>query len=211
MRKIAFAVAAVVVAAATPARAYDLAFDATGFAGAHFFSESNKLGRHSGSPPDTAFDHTGMVGFRVGFLVHERLSLEAELAIIPTTTEATHDSVLAFGWRAHALINILTGRVRPFVLVGGGGLTSSPANPSVTRQDTRGELHAGLGIKWDIRCSWGLRLDGRVQFGPATEGIYFTEDWEVTLGLYGRFGKPIVEKCRTPTPPTPPPPPQPLP
>ena len=123
--------------------------------------------------------------------------------------------MLAFGWRAHVLVHILTGRVRPFVLVGGGGLTSSPSDPPLLPgdnrqyQDTRGELHGGVGLKVDIRCNWGVRVDARVQFEQATQGIYFTEDWEVNGGLYGVFGKPIVAKCATPVPPTPPPPPQP--
>jgi hypothetical protein len=210
MRTLQLLVVAVVLAVAAPARAYDLSIEASGYAGVHIFSDTNKLGRHSGAVGNE-LNHSGLIGFRVGFLVHPRLALEAELAIIPTSTQPTGDSVLAFGWRAHALVHLMTGRVRPFVLVGGGGFTSSSSNPSVSFQDTRGEIHGGVGLKWDIRCSWGVRLDGRVQFGPATQGIYFTEDWELALALYGRFGKSIVESCKTPAPPTPPPPPQPSP
>jgi hypothetical protein len=139
------------------------------------------------------------------------LSIETELALMPTTTPLNNATVLAFGWRLHGLVHILTGRWRPFVLVGGGGLTSSPSDPTVQYQDTRGELHAGVGLKADIRCNWGLRADARIQFEQATKGVYFTEDWELTLGLYGVFGKPIVARCATPVPPTPPPPPQPAP
>jgi OOP family OmpA-OmpF porin len=55
-------------------------------------------------------------------------------------------------------------------------------------QDTRGELHVGAGLAVDIGCQWGLRADGRLQFGGATVGGIAT-DGEVMLSLYGVFGK----------------------
>ena len=211
-------VAATAIAAAAPAHAFDLTLDTSGFAGGHLFSDTNKLGRHHDAPDDNALKNTGVIGFRLGFIIlHERLSLETELALMPTTTPLNNSSVLVFNWRAHALVHILTGRFRPFVLVGGGGLTSSPSDPPIQPgdnhqyQDTRGEIHGGVGLKADIRCNWGLRADARIIFQQATRGIYFTEDWEFTAGLYGVFGKPIQARCATPKPPTPPPPPQPTP
>jgi hypothetical protein len=209
------AVAGAVLTVATPAaHAYDLTFEVDGFAGGHFFSESNKLARHAGTARDFSLQHSGQVGFRVGFGIIERLFIETELAIIPTINQPPGDSVLAFGWRAHGLVHILTGRVRPFVLAGGGGFSASPSNPKNSVQDTRGEIHGGVGVKVDIRCNWGLRFDARVQFGPATRGVYFTEDWDLTLGIYGLFGKPVQNKCIAAAPmlpPGPPPPPQPSP
>jgi hypothetical protein len=210
----ALAIAGVILASAAPAHAYDLAFEVDGFAGGHFFSDSNKLGRHAGTERDFKLQHSGMVGFRVGFGVIPRLTIEAELGIIPTVNQPPGDSVLAFGWRLHGLVHILTGRVRPFVLVGGGGFTASGSNPNHTVEGTRGEIHGGVGVKFDIRCNFGVRVDGRVQFGPATSGIYFTEDWEVTAALYGLFGKPVRDRCaalRPPIPLAPPPPPTPSP
>jgi hypothetical protein len=101
-----------------------------------------------------------------------------------------------FGWRGHVLVHILTGRFRPFVLAGGGGITMSSADPTLVRQDTRGELHAGVGLKVDVRCHWGLRVDGRVQFEQAHAGVYFTEDWEIFAGIYASFGRDFTSTCR---------------
>jgi len=185
---------ALVLGFAQAARAYDMPIEVGAFGGGHVFSSTSHLGLAPDSPH--ALANTGTFGFRVGFQLLRRLTLESELSLSPTEAAGSGDSVLAIGWRGHALVHILTGRVRPFVLVGGGGLTSSSSNASVVRQDTRGELHAGVGLKVDIRCNWGLRVDGRIQFEQATgNGTYFTEDYEVIAGVYGLFGHSIREKC----------------
>jgi OOP family OmpA-OmpF porin len=124
--------------------------------------------------------------------------IETELALMPTSTAddpavsptmgSSSAQVFGFGYRVHALVNILTGRVRPFILFGGGGLTSSTSDPDIVRQDTTGSLDVGGGLKVDIRSNWGLRLDGRALFVPGGAGQSLVADGEVLLGLYGRFG-----------------------
>jgi hypothetical protein len=184
---------AMVLLGTATARARDVPVEVGAFAGGHVFSTTSHLGFVAANPHQLA--DTGAFGFRFALEVIPRLALESELALAPTQAQVSGDGVLAFGWRGHAVVHILTGRVRPFVLVGGGGITTSSANPTTVREDTRGELHAGIGLKIDIRCNWGLRVDGRLQFEQATSGTYFTEDWEFFGGLYGRFGKSIAEKC----------------
>jgi hypothetical protein len=187
------AIIAMVLLGASTARAYDVPVEVSAFAGGHFFSSTTHLGYLPDSPHQ--LDHTGAFGFRFALDVLPRLALESELMLAPTQASGTGDGVLAFGWRGHALVHILTGRWRPFVLVGGGGITASSSNPATIREDTRGELHLGVGLKFDVRCNWGVRVDTRLQFEQSTTGVYFTEDWEVFAGLYGRFGKSIAEKC----------------
>jgi hypothetical protein len=186
------AIIAMVLLGASAARA-DVPVEVGAFAGGHFFSPSTHLGYKADNPH--FLDDTGTFGFRFALEVLPRLSLESELALAPTQASHAGDGVLTFGWRGHALVHVLTGRFRPFVLVGGGGISASSANPNLVREDTRGEIHAGLGLKVDIRCNWGVRVEGRVQFEQATAGIYFTEDWDVFAGVYGRFGKAVAEKC----------------
>jgi hypothetical protein len=194
----AIVVIAMLFAAGAPraARAYDAPVEVGAFAGGHYFSDTTRLGFIASNPH--TISSSGLLGFRFGFVLVPRLELETELGLVPTQVESTGDSVLAFGWRAHALVHILTGRWRPFVVAGGGGFTSSTSNPANISTDTRGELHAGVGLKFDVRCNWGLRLDGRVQFEQATHAnsIYFTEDWDIALGVYGLFGRTINEKCQ---------------
>src|SRR5437868_8653825 len=187
------AIIVVVLLGASTARAHDVPVELGAFAGGHFFSATSHLGFLPDNPH--TLNNTGALGFRFALEVLPRLSLENELVLAPTQAVNTGDGVLTFGWHGQAVVHILTGRFRPFVLVGGGGITASSANPTVVKEDTRGEVHAGLGLKVDIRCNWGVRVDARVQFEQATAGIYFTEDWQLFGGVYGRFGRSIVEKC----------------
>jgi len=176
-----------VVGGARRADAREYQMEAGVFIGAHIFSDTNGLGRTANAPIDNSFSPGATLGLRLGFIVLPRLSLEAELGLIPTGTKEGRTQVFAFGYRAHLLVHILTGRIRPFVLVGGGGFSNTSSNPTIVQQDTDGELHAGVGVKFDIKKNWGLRVDGRIAFSPAISGIYFTEDGEVTVGLYGLF------------------------
>lgn len=189
--------------APSTAHASDLVLETGAFFGGHLFSDRNRLGRRMNASDDNVLKHSGQLGFRFGFVFHPRVSLEAELALSPTETKNGQASVLAFGYRAHLLVNILTGRVRPFVLAGAGGFTSSTSNSDVLVQGTRQEVHVGAGLMVDIGCQWGLRLDGRAQFGPSTKGLFFTTDGEINLSLYGRFGKSMTEKCKPAPAPTP--------
>jgi OOP family OmpA-OmpF porin len=174
--------------APTAAHAYDLKMETGAFVGLHIFSDASHLGRHDNAPSTNQLNAGALFGFRVGFVLHRRLTLEAELTLVPTGSADSQASVLAFGYRAQLRVDIMTGRFRPFVLAGGGGWTSSSSNSDVVAQQTRAELHAGVGVAADIGCQWGLRLDGRLQFGDATMGSVAT-DGEVMLSLYGVFGK----------------------
>jgi hypothetical protein len=192
MKKLAIAM--LVLLGSATARAYDVPVEVGAFAGGHIFSSTSHLGLVPGSPHQ--LDNSGSFGMRFALDFLPRLALESELALTPTQVSGTGDSVLAFGWRGHAVVHILTGRLRPFVLVGGGGITASSSNSMVLKEDTRGELHAGVGLKFDVRCHWGLRVDARVQFEQASgSGLYFTEDWDIFGGVYGRFGRTIREMC----------------
>ncbi|MEO6951089.1 MAG: thrombospondin type 3 repeat-containing protein, partial [Polyangia bacterium] len=176
----------------TVAHADPLKLEIGVFGGYHYFSQTNQLGRDVGVPNDSHLHQTGTFGLRIGFVVHPLVVLEAELGLIPTTasTSAGRATALDIGYRAHLVVHVLKGRFRPFLLAGGGGATLSSSNPLIVHQDTDGEFHFGVGLKADITKSWGLRLDGRLYIEPSTNAdkIYATNDYEVTLGIYGLFG-----------------------
>ncbi len=177
----------------TPARA-EGEIDAEFFGGGHFFNDNNPLGRSA--PPMLApgFNNSGMVGLRLGYLPFPRLTLEGEVGLVPTAThfdfkDPTMDgvSVSMVAIRAHLLFNVLTGRVRPFVLLGGGGQISLPAGTSVVKTDAEGEFHVGAGLKVDlVKDQWGLRLDGRAIF-PQGISRALTAEGEILGSIYGRF------------------------
>lgn len=160
--------------------------DAGFFVGAHLFNDENRLSR-SGSPtPQNGLDHSGIVGLRFAYLPIPRLALESELGIIPTSTHDASSRLGVLALRGHLLVNLLTGRVRPFLLAGGGGMFSMPSAGSKLKSDLEGALHAGAGLQVDFVKNWGLRIDGRAIFPQAIEQP-LTVEGEVLLGFYGRF------------------------
>ena len=96
--------------------------------------------------------------------------------------------MVLLAYRAHALVHLLTGRLRPFLLLGGGAtsLVSSTDHREIS-PDTDGLFHGGAGLKLDLPRSLVLRLEGRVLLPPRIEDSLVTADFEVLLGLGGRF------------------------
>ncbi len=188
MKRLGIALCALIATTAlsAPAAAEPTSIELGGFVGFHYFSTSDRLGRHP-FEDDNQLKPTADLGVRLGLAPSRRYGFELELALMPSYTKG-NVQVLEIGYRAHMIVNILTGRWQPFVLFGGGGISSSSADSSKFRSETDGEIHIGAGVKWNVRPRWGLRLDGRATFQPANDGHspYFTEDFEVLLGLYGR-------------------------
>ncbi len=191
------------------ANAAPLQLDLGVFGGWHYFATDNQLGRDVGSTDQNKLSQSGTFGLRIGFIVHPMVSLEAELGLTPTSasTPDGEAKALSLNYRAHLLVHVLKGKIRPFLLVGGGGTTLSSSNPDILSEDTDGEFHAGIGSKFDIQKNWGLRLDGRIYVVPSVnpDKIYATNDFEVTLGVYGLFGGPKAEKKIMAMAPPPPP------
>ena len=194
--------------AAPDAARADREWELGGFIGAHVFSDTNKLGRtNDGDPFSTAMggmakqdlqlalNHQLLFGLRLGYYFIPRLGVEGELAFIPTSTRGGNDwpsqSVPVLGMRGQLVFHILTRRIRPFILAGGGAMSALPANPGALPRGTssEAEFHAGLGLKVDVdrHRHWGLRLDGRAFLVRDTTGKPVTPDVEVTLGVYGLF------------------------
>lgn len=191
---LAGALAAAAFFSATPARAHTPEYELDVFGGVHLWHPYNSIGRlDSAGGSDisslTQFSHGGAFGVRLGLGLHKRFMLEAELAILPTLAvdEATH--LLGIGYRLHGVVNILTGRVRPFLLFGGGGLALSSSDPYTIHSDNTGSVDLGAGLKIDVRSNWGVRLDGRALLVPGGGGApALVPDGEVLFAFYGRFG-----------------------
>jgi outer membrane protein OmpA-like peptidoglycan-associated protein len=177
--------------------------DAEIFAGAHFFSGENRLSLLEPQTAGSTLRHGGLFGLRLGYLPIPRLAIEGELAMIPTGTQDDLSRLGVLSARGHLLLNILTGRLRPFLLVGGGALISTPTISSPLRAGVAGALHAGAGLKLDFAQGWGLRIEGRLLLPQAIQQPLTTEG-EVLLGLYGRFD------VKAPPKPLPPPEPAPV-
>ncbi|HUH04193.1 MAG TPA: OmpA family protein [Kofleriaceae bacterium] len=160
-----------------------------GFIGVHLFSDTNELGVRDAPGADSLSDSV-MVGLRLGYAVHDFVTLEGELGFIPAETRNSEVDTVTIAWRAHVLGHF-TGpdqRLRPFAVLGAGALQTARAEKTVDK-DVDAVLHAGLGAKYRIGERWGVRLDGRILLPPSTEDDSFTTDFEVLLGAYTHFGK----------------------
>ena len=187
------------------------------FGGYKFFSTDNPLSRARAldttnsalDVSDTALRNSGVFGVRLAYLPIPRIALEAEVGVSPsgmrgplkfpdgTPVPDSQASVAVMPLRAHVRINILTGSFRPFLLVGGGGQLSSPLSPGILQTDAKGALHAGAGFMFNIRPSWGFRVDGRFIMAQGNTSL-FTPEGEILGAVFARFGK------EAPPPPPPP-------
>lgn len=174
-----------------------------GFVGAHLFNDDNELGVRDEAGA-TSINSSFGFGFRLGFPIWNKLSLEGELALAPTSardsascgddTSVECPSVLAFGWRASVLWDFLgaESRVRPFALAGFGAMTSSSNDKAIIDTDTDLVGHLGGGVKILVNerdsGAWGVRADARALFPASSSSDGLTTDFEVWGGVYVTFG-----------------------
>lgn len=172
------------------------------FIGAHFFSSDNQLGRFLDGKPDLAPQHMALFGVRLAWQPWEHLALEGEVGFIPTYTRGyaqPFSPVLTYraDLRIDPLTGLLGGRLRPFVLAGGGAYSLFSTDSTLVRSSTQEWLDLGLGVALDLGRDLGLRAEARLLFVPSVDRAtesggavhheFFTEDLEVLLGVYWRF------------------------
>ena len=186
--------------------------------GGHAFSSNTELGvdDEMTEPGPTS---SGLLGLRVAVPVIERLAIEGEAVVIPTDDDVLRDEVDVFGLRAHVRFDLLTGRFKPFLVVGAGAHVVRSDSPQMD-DDTDRAYHWGGGARFAITDKIDARIDVRHLIVPdrTTDGA--TSDVEVTAGMMYRFGgaKPeplpppvvVIPDEPEPAPPPPPPPPPPV-
>ncbi len=165
--------------------------------GGHAFADNSELGVADAMTEPGPTD-SGLLGARVGLAITKRFAVEAEMMIIPTKDDVLGDHATVIGLRTHARIDLLTGRVRPFVVAGAGMHIIRSSSPQMDNDVDRA-FHWGAGVSIGITRSFDLRLDLRHLIVPdrATNGA--TSDVEVTAGATYRFGA-----AKRPVPPPPP-------
>jgi OOP family OmpA-OmpF porin len=162
-------------------------FEVDGFAGWHHFNENNELGARD---VDDAFsaDPGFAFGLRLGYWILPMLGIEAEGVVIPTEDRKGQAEQIILGYRLNALFQFPMGKVKPFVLVGAGGMSNSSEKNDILLDDSDFVAHVGLGARFDVGDTWGVRVDGRWLFPPSSESEGVTSDFEAFLGLYKTFG-----------------------
>ena len=159
-----------------------------GFLGVHVFSTNNELGV-ADVPDADSVGNSIAFGPRVSYAVLDNLSLEGEIAIIPSSWRDSGDSELVLGWRAHAQLYFLgeEAKLRPFALAGFGFQQTTQGDKYQVDEDFT--WHAGVGVEYAVDPRWGVRGDGRLLLPPSSGGDGVTTDFEVLVGAYYRFGQ----------------------
>ncbi|NIR25814.1 MAG: hypothetical protein GWN77_02365 [Gammaproteobacteria bacterium] len=119
------------------------------------------------------------VGFRYGYRVLPRFTLEGELSL--AVTEFEDDKGILARAQGHAALD-LTGsaaRIRPFIF-GGGGIAHIDVDG---RSDNAAVGVLGAGIKFMWRHDLGFRLDGRYIWLDELLGGDTSQNLEVTMGV----------------------------
>ena len=159
------------------------------FVGRHVFADDNELGVWDGNNADSLRNSLA-VGLRLSYALVPLLSIEGEGLFMPTESRDSGSGALAFGYRLHGLLHFTApeNKLRPFVVLGFGGMSSTESDDNAIRTDADALVHTGLGLKYRVGDQWGVRADGRVLFPPSSEDNGITTDFEVLVGAYMSFG-----------------------
>lgn len=154
--------------------------------GGHAFSANTELGVADDNREPGASSN-GLLGVRVAVPFGTRFAAEAEAMAIPTEDDVLGDEAWVYGLRAHARIDLLTGKLAPFVVAGIGMHVVRSDSPQMDN-DTDRAYHWGGGIRYALGDKIDARIDARHLIVPdrTTDGA--TSDYEVTAGLTYRFG-----------------------
>jgi len=154
--------------------------------GGHDFSAASELGTDD-RMDDPSLDPAGVLGLRLGLPLGKRLAVEGEAVTMATTDDVRGDDVTIYGLRTQLAVNLLTGRVRPF-LVGGVGLQMLRAGSPEMADDTDVAVHVGLGLAVAVTSHVSLRMDVREMIVPDRSRDGAASDLELTAGVTYRFG-----------------------
>jgi len=123
-------------------------------------------------------------GVRAALFPLPFLGIEVDGTLMRSSLDG-RDSVNLFGFGAH-LIGQLPGKIRPFGLVGVGGM-GLQSNDDVLGSDVDAIGYAGLGVAIDVAKNIALRGDGRILRAPAAEVETGTDHFSFSVGVSGVF------------------------
>jgi outer membrane protein OmpA-like peptidoglycan-associated protein len=159
------------------------------YGGLRFFAEDHELrsgNASKGLSPKDAFT----LGLRLAYNLNSRYAIEGEFQGTPTETANGATSMTVLAYRAHLVAQFhRRDKLRLFGLAGLGAISSLVSDKSVVPNDNLVMAHLGVGGKYAIGDSWGLRIDARVEspFTFLSPG-YGGPDFEFLIGPYLTFG-----------------------
>jgi OOP family OmpA-OmpF porin len=185
--------------------AADAKFEAGLAIGGHSFDPQGALGASQVMSDPGPVD-AGLLGARFGVVFGKRLAAEAEVMLIPTEDDVLGDEADVYATRAHARLDLMTGKLRPFLVAGAGVLSLRSDSPQLL-DDDEVELHWGGGLRYLLGNRFDLRFDLRhlVTADRTDDGL--GHNYEATASFGIRFGgtpKPAAREVVAKAPPPPP-------
>jgi outer membrane protein OmpA-like peptidoglycan-associated protein len=154
--------------------------------GGHAFSSNGELGV-ADNMTEPGPESNGLLGVRIALPLTSRLAVEGEAVAIPTEDDVLGDEAMVYGIRAHARFDLLTGKLRPFVVAGIGLHAVRTSSPQMDN-DTDRAYHWGGGARYAITDALDIRFDARHLIVPDRTFDGATSDYEITAGVTYRFG-----------------------
>jgi OOP family OmpA-OmpF porin len=171
-------------------------------AGGHTFSDQVELGV-ADQMLEPGPRSGALLGARLAVPFGRRLAAEGEAMMIPTKDDVLGDSAMVYGLRVHARFDLLTGRLKPFLVAGIGAHVIRSSSPQMDNDADRA-YHWGGGVRFALSDKLEARLDLRHLIVPDRTLDGATSDFEVTAGMTYRFGhtpKPLIVVVEQPAPP----------
>ena len=171
----------------------DLKLEVGVMGGYHIYAHDLELGV-ADDPTLPSPKNSGLVGLRLGIVLHPLFTLEGEGLLLPTADRIHDYRAYLTAERVQLRFDIPLPaeiKVRPFVLAGIGGL--SVVNTQGTqydeiKKDTDFVFHFGAGTKIVLTNLIHIRLDAKMLETPNTKKNGVSPDWEFSGGLGLTFG-----------------------
>jgi OmpA-OmpF porin, OOP family len=164
-------------------------FELGGWLGGRGFSSNSLLGYKDGAPEHPSLSNSVVFGVRFARPILPWLVPELELAISPTKTDNYDVTVFWVNPRGHLRFELLPRRrVRPFIVIGGGGPISLSTQRGIFDSTIVGDGYAGGGVEFSTERSFDVRFDIRASLMPGVDPRY-TLEWDAGLGLSFRLGE----------------------
>lgn len=185
--RLAWAAGLLVAAGARPAAAGGGEVSVGVTTGAHLFADDLELGV-ADAPGQGAPASGVLIGARLGVRLLARVSLEGELALVPTSERMSGEAIDVLAYRAQAAVDLVRrGRLRGFLVAGAGVLDLTASGVPTMEDDTDIALHWGAGAGLALSSTFELRLDGRHLLLPDVSQSGASSDVELTAGLSWTF------------------------
>lgn len=163
-------------------------FELGGWLGTRGFSDNSLLGYLDGAPEHLMLRNSVVFGARFARPIFPWLVPELELALSPTKTDRYDVNVLWLNPRAQLRVMPMPhARLRPFLVIGGGGPVSLSAKRGLYATSIVGDAYAGGGVIYATPRNFDIRFDVRASLMPGVDPMY-TPEWEAGIGLSFRLG-----------------------